>query len=459
MVFVLVDALRADHLGCYGYERPTSPSLDAVARVGTRFAKAITPAPWTLPAMATVWTSLYPSVHGATTRSNIQQWLQDREHFRPVSVLGDGHVTLAEVLQSEGFATAAFVDGSYPRRVFGFDQGFDTFIQEGWPGIRMKVEAALEWLDRTRPRRFFLYIHTVQVHSPYRAPQRRGFRLDSDNAHERRVAKGLSEGRERYAGYNFDPDYRGDVDGSWRSLDLLRQSSRPPEPDLRHLIALYDQGIAYTDYWLGRLVAGLQERGLQQKTALVVTADHGDEFFEHGGLEHGDTLYDELLSVPLIIRVPGVGEGVVVQEQVGLIDLMPTVLDLLAINYRGPMQGASLMPALRGQIIPPRTLFAEATMSGNVKASRTNDWKYLRRDGGSREELYDLRRDPTESNNLCAEERSRCAPHAEEMRRWEEEMRSASLRLGLPDAGPAKLDARTRERLRALGYALEGPAR
>jgi arylsulfatase A-like enzyme len=222
---------------------------------------------------------------------------------------------------------------------------------------------------------------------------------------------------------------------------------------LEHLIACYDQGVAYTDYWLGKLVEGLRQRGLYERTALIVTADHGDEFFEHGGLEHGNSLYDELLLVPLIIRVPGVGERSVVEQQASLIDIMPTVLDLVNVEYRGMVQGSSLVPAMRGQSFPDRTLFAEATMLGGIKASRTNDSKYVERGGGKRQELYDLRTDPRESNNLCAEDRSRCAGPAAEMRRWEEQMTAAAARLDLPDPHAARLDARTRERLRALGYA------
>lgn len=166
VVFVLLDALRADRLGCYGNPQDTSPNLDALARDSTIFLNAIAPAPWTLPTMASIWTSLNPSVHGATRMSNLLD-----ANARPVGVLDESRTTLAEVLRDEGFKTAAFIDGSYPRKAFGMAQGFDVFVDATLPGIRLNVEALFDWLDRERPERFFAYIHTVDVRSPLFALQ------------------------------------------------------------------------------------------------------------------------------------------------------------------------------------------------------------------------------------------------------------------------------------------------
>jgi arylsulfatase A-like enzyme len=166
-IFILIDALRADHLGSYGYQRRTSPEMDALAADGSLFLNAVSPAPWTLPTMGTIWTSLYPSVHGATRPSNLEQWKHDRKNFQPATSLHDSRTTLAEVLKGAGFATVAHVDGSYPGAAFGFAQGFDEFVEDDLYGIRLHTEALLAWLDETRPQRFFAYVHVIGVHSPY----------------------------------------------------------------------------------------------------------------------------------------------------------------------------------------------------------------------------------------------------------------------------------------------------
>jgi arylsulfatase A-like enzyme len=452
VVFVLVDALRADHLGCYGYERETSPHLDALAADGTRFENAVSPAPWTLPTMGTIWTSLYPCVHGATKPSDLAQWMRDKKTFRPASSLHESRTTLAEVLSGAGFSTVAYVDGSYPGRVFGFAQGFDRFVEDQLRGIRLNAEALFYWLDRKRPEHFFVYLHVVEVHSPYSPPkvplQFRGRK----SAHARRVQRVLARERERYADFDFDPDYEGPADGSWDYLGKLRAGDGTRR-DLEHVVALYDRGIAYTDFWIGKLVAGLKKRGLYDDTVIIVTSDHGDEFFDHGRLEHGTSYYEEMMRVPLIVRVPGEGQGKVIRQQVGLIDIMPTVLDLVGVRHSLDLQGVSLRPLLDGAGAPERLMFAEASMVPALDAAvRTNHWKYIHWAGQRRQELYDLEADPRERHNLCAERLEPCAPWAREVQRWREEMKQTKARLALPPPEPAVIDERTRERLRALGY-------
>jgi arylsulfatase A-like enzyme len=453
VILFLSDALRADHLGCYGYARPTSPHIDALAADSTRFVHALSPAPWTLPAMATLWTSLYPSLHGATRISDLQKWMRSRDSFHPVSTLSESYTTLAEVLKANGFETVAFVDGSYPGKVFGFGQGFDEFVEDERYGDRLNIEGLFEWLDRNRPKKFFAYIHSVEVHSPYTppgVPQGWAARKDEQG---RYALQALAEERARYAQFDFDPAYEGDVDGSWPSLQKISTRRAPlSRRDVEHLVALYDRGIAYTDYWIGQLVEGLKERGLYDRTVLIFTADHGEELLDHGGVEHGKTYYEELMRIPLIVRVPGERQGRSPVPQVGLIDVTPTVLDLAGIPAdRLHLQGRSLRPLLDGEPFEDRTMFAEASMIPRTMALRTNELKYIQKQGRSGE-LYDLSVDPSERNNLCANDGSRCDEFAEQVSAWHAAMQQTAREIGAPAPRAARIDAKTRERLRALGY-------
>jgi len=453
VVVVLIDTLRADHLSSYGYPRPTSPVLDALAEEGTRFENAIAPSPWTLPSTATLMTGLYPSVHQAIWHSDTGEWLNTPEAFRPASVLSNSHRTLAELLQQSGFATAAFVRGSYPSAVFGFGQGFDHFADNEAPGVRFHVEDALGWLDRETPERFFLYLHTVEVHSPYTPVELPAY-IARNNPDERLdyYRAEIEEEIVRYKGIDFNSGYDGAVDGSLEALNALKRKGRLSESDLEQLIALYDRGIAYTDYWIGELLDGLRERGLYEQTLVIVTSDHGEEFMDHGALEHSRTFFEEMVRVPLIIRVPGEAAGVVVAQQVGLVDVLPTVLDVLGVADEVPRQGRSLRPLWQGRSLDAHSELGEASAIPGVDALRTNHRKFVRGPRGQ-QALYDLDTDPGERINLCQVDDAPCRPFFTELmaRKLENQLRLE--RLGTPDPATAELDDDTREQLRALGYA------
>jgi choline-sulfatase len=448
VVLVLIDALRADRLGAYGNPRDTSPNMDALAKKGSLFLNAIAPAPWTLPTMATLWTSLYPSVHGATRMSNL--FAQD---LNPVARLDESRVTLAEVLRQNGFQTAAFVDGSYCRKAFGMAQGFDVFRDAELPGIRLNVEALFDWLDRTKPERFFAYVHTVEVHSPYAPAKLRPPKTENEDAEWQRINRVLAEERARYRTFDFNPGYEGKMNGYWTvaKRGAERRNLEPlPESDQEQLFALYDRGVAYTDYWMGQLMGGLEQRGLLDDTVFIITSDHGDELLDHGGVEHGETFYDEMIRVPLIMRVPDLAEGKVIEPQVGLVDLMPSLLDLLRVPHELPLQGASFAPLLRGEPFAESPAFSEASIHPGQRSIRTRDWKLIESRAGK--ELYDLRNDPAESVNVCARELETCSALAEQLRLWRERNAETAKQLALPTAPKAEVDEETRERLRALGY-------
>jgi arylsulfatase A-like enzyme len=448
-VIVVVDAMRANHLGCYGYRRPTSPSMDALAARGTRFAQAISPAPWTLPAMATLWTGLLPSVHGALQASDMHAWIARAPSFRPTAVLDDSRTTLAEVLRAHGLATAAFVAGSYPSAVFGMAQGFETFVDHGLFGPRMQVEALWNWLETASPTRFLAYLHVMSVHSPYGppGPDPRDMPPGERGA---AVHAALAEERRRWTELSFDPEYAGSIDASWDTMNRIRLTGLPPPADLAHLVALYDQGIRYTDHWIGELAAGLEARGLANTTLLVITADHGEELADHGGFEHTRTFYDEVMRVPLIVVAPGLPSGQVVTTQVGLVDVFPTVLDVLGVPYDGPEQGISLRPALEGQPLPERDMVGEASQVAELRALRTPTHKFIT--GPRGEELYDLQSDPGEHQNLCDGDATPCVPYRDRLAALQAQSAAVLAKANLPAAKAAVINDDTRRRLEALGY-------
>ena len=458
VVLVVVDTLRADRLGVHGYQRPTSPRLDALAADGVLFRQAVSPAPWTLPSLATLMTSLNPSVHGAHSPSDLSNlsWYFNPKAFHAFSSLHESRTTLAETLRDAGFATYGAVQGSYPTEVFGMGQGFGVYQQNRTPGVRFDVEDALAWLDGEQPDRFFVYLHVMEVHAPYTPPglnPAANRKLDPDRMPY--FEEAIAQERDRFLALDFDPDYRGNVDGSRENLRFLSRVRMRPRPrDVAHLNAIYDQGIAYVDYWLGELVDGLRQRGLLDELVLVVTSDHGEEFFEHGRLEHSFSYYEEMLHVPLIVRVPNEGRGAVVEQAVGLVDVMPTLLDVLGVAGPEGMQGRSVRPLWRAASLPPAEYLGEASMNRADRALRGDGFKYIRKlsphDGKQREELYDLKNDPGERLDRCADEPAECARLRERLTARMQEQQRAAAGLAAPDA--ANIDDETRESLKALGY-------
>ncbi|MFA6004168.1 MAG: sulfatase, partial [Elusimicrobiota bacterium] len=247
VVLVVVDALRPDHLGCYGYGRTTSPNLDAVARDGVVFQTAIAQSNWTLPALASLMTSRYPSEHGAIRPPAASGWAKrlERGEFQPdpEGRLSAGQLTLAEHLRRQGWQTAGIVSGGICRSAFGFGQGFSEFIDEG-SNLEVLNRWILPWLRAHRQRRFFLYIHAGDVHAPYDA--------------------GPDFSR------LWDPGYNGPMDGSREALRCIRDREvRATRRDIRHLAALYDAEIAYTDAHLGEIFVALKRQGLWDRTIVL----------------------------------------------------------------------------------------------------------------------------------------------------------------------------------------------
>jgi len=418
VLLVSIDTLRPDHLGAYGYARPTSPNFDRLAREGVLFEVACSVAPWTLPAHATLLTGLLPHRHGIQT---------SRKGLPP------DIPTLASRLDAAGFRTAAVVNSSYVGRRNGLDRGFHTFQQVPEPE-RAPSEVAdlgLHWLDAHLhdPAPFFLFLHFYDVHSDYEALPR----------FERLLVR----------------PYQGPVSGSTgQLLRVTHGEVALGDDDLRHLVDLYDASVRQTDTQLGRVLEWLERHGLADRVLVVVTSDHGEEFLEHGGVLHARTHYHEVLRIPLVMRGPGLPHGRRVTRPVSIADVAPTVLSVADVAP-GEGDGSDLSRLWRAgasdDADPGRWLVAEGDHGNghrNAKRSIRNARYKLIQDRITNEvELYDLVNDPEEQDDLSG----RLPALRDELLARLEEITAD----GAPgDAGVAlPLSPEEAERLRALGYA------
>lgn len=480
VVLISIDTLRADHLGCYGYERDTSPNIDRLAGESILFERVNSCAPWTTPSYISLMTSLYPSVHKVYRYPN------------PGS-LDAKAVTLAEILRGQGFATGGFTEGGYAQGKIGLDHGFTTF--PGWPEdrgtyishefapsrLQENMRRAFRWLAQNRDEKFFLFFHTYEPHYPYRPPAEylRRIRTDWSEQDESRrlqaVLAKLNEEREPASedrGLVYRHHLQGDL-GTLPPADVRKlrailkgfslsewTQSAGFQEDLDYVIDLYDAEILYADEAVGRLVDKLRSLNVFDRTLIVVTSDHGEGLMDHGRVDHGFNLYQELLHVPLILRLPGgQAAGSSVSVPCRLIDVMPTVLDALGLPAPHEAQGRSLLTLLeegsrdepeRDSLGEGLTLRDRELVLGSMRWGR---WKYIRREDNGREEIYDLVADPGEKDDLSGRQSS----VLDKMRDRLQAARAANLEAGetlVPSA--TMLSDAERRRLDSLGYLGQG---
>ncbi|MFQ5526419.1 MAG: sulfatase [Thermoanaerobaculia bacterium] len=356
-LLISIDTLRADHLGCYGYERPTSPALDRLCQDSVVFEQAIAQAPSTLHSHASIFTSLLPHHHGATWAGRTR--------------LADECTTVTEVFQSGGYATGAFTGGGQMDRIFGLDQGFDFYEQPGAKDFQEIVTPATAWLGRPRENPFFLFLHTYETHHPYTP------------------APGYLE--------LFEKSYDGDLPDEI-TVDLLKEINRKErelaDGDLEHIIDTYDAEIRSMDAALERLIAYLEDNDLYDDTMIVFTSDHGEEFGEHGKVGwHSHSLFDELLRVPLVVKFPGQRHaGIRVESQVSSIDIAPTLLKALGLEVPSQFDGRDLTGIADGSDAGKRVAISrmDRQVGRDIDSVRTPDWKLYRN------QLFDLDADPEE---------------------------------------------------------------
>ncbi len=425
VLVISIDTLRADHLHCYGYRRDTSPAIDALARDGALFRVALAHTPWTLPSHLTLLSGLPPEVHGVSN---------DRQRLAP------GVPMLAQRLWAAGYNTVGFVSLPYLRTEYGFGRGFDSY--DDWsvaerefgrfrmavssPGVVGRVRAWLSaWAGRGQVRPFFLFVHLADVHNYFPPPP-----YDT----------------------MFGPG------GIEESLYTRAYRERLGSAELDRLIGAYDGGVRSADAGVAAIVGTLRERGVLDDTVVVVTADHGEAFYEHGEFGHGRQLYNESLRVPLIIRFPPrVRAGTVVSQPVGLAEVVPTVLGLLA--GRGATSPALAPPAPRfgHDLAPLLQRGAEARgegwpVFGDLRGEEAfvvwRGFKLIRRLGEpALDELYDESSDPGEHDNVAASAPAVTAELGALLADWR--LRCAAAR---QPALAYRPDAEQLRSLRALGY-------
>jgi len=422
-VVILLDTLRSDHLSSYGYERPTSPAIDELARRGALFETVASYSTWTLPGTVAVLAGDYPP------RVFDEKLRMQR--------------SLVEAFSKGGYRTAAFVEGGYVSRRWGMDRGFDEFSEERESGsaattVAATFNAARRWLAANGEEPFFLLIHTYEVHMPYT---------------NRDFAGGLDSGR---VGPSYEMDF----------LERVRAGEiELSEAEGKYIRALYDGDVRSADRHVGELMAFLGEIGIADRTVVAVTSDHGEEMGEEFALYiggHGHSLRDNLLLVPLVIDDPTRDFSEKrITAQVRSLDVLPTVAELLGVGVPEAIGGRSLVPLLDGDEVEHRVaMSAENNRGARRVAMRDGRYKLIRVVDPESEagkdwqaldvpptQLYDLLADPDEDVNLATERPRLARAMSNSVARW-----FNGLNPKADTAQPQVTDEKLLERLRALGY-------
>lgn len=427
MLVLLVDALRADRLSAYGNSRATSPAIDSLAKDGVLFEQAVAASTFTKSSVASLFTGRYPFQHGLYWGNHVDAGGQVRS-----DVLAEEETTLAEVLKRQGYLTQSWVQNSHLKGLFGFDQGFVDYRDS--QGLAPRITRQLvRWLEGPGRRYgFFGYVHYIDVHDPYlpRPPYDSLFGVVPDP----------------YAGIDLT---------QWGAyLDAVRKGEVHPTPEqVEGILKLYDGQVRFVDDSIGELLATLKRLGLYDSMVIVLLSDHGDGFLEHGFLSHSTTPYDELVRVPLIVKFPGNEHaGRVIEEQVRLVDLMPTLMEVARVRQPLDLAGCSLMPLFdptsrspRGEECRNAVLEIAEEGAAPVVAVRDGHFKYIWHEK-KRHELYDLSADPREKVNLI----DAMPPAAAALRRRAE--LAVAARTLLTEGEKVELDPKMIRELKALGY-------
>lgn len=371
VILFSVDSLAARHLHCYGYDRPTAAHMDELASSGVQFRQAITQATWTKPALASIHTGLYPSVHKADSAGEAG----DRVDVKSANILDPRFRTMAQEFKEGGYATAGFTDGCYAHSFFGFGRGFDLY--DNYAGsVKSCLARLLRWVLGGSGDPFFGYIHCWDCHFPY--PERPPY----DKLFVAHRSNFVLDGSTRF----------GINDGS-RRLTVLENE---------FLRGIYDGCIRRVDDELGIFLNDLKQLGLLENTILLITGDHGEAFLEHEIIEHTECIYNEVLQVPLILSGPGLNLGKQIDAQVRSIDIMPTLLDLCGLKHTSDINGVSLLPWIKGHRKDHLTAVTETERRGGQRALLDGRYKLIQKKGEGRQELYDLLEDPQETKDLNA---------------------------------------------------------
>jgi len=412
IILITLDTTRADHLGCYGYSRLTSPNLDSFARQAVLYTKCISTSSWTLPAHASLFTGKFTSSHGVRHHPKGPLFLADAvdEGRDRIKIRARGmsayETTLAEILKSEGYQTAGIAGGPWMKRIFGLDKGFDFYdddqiLRSGGRSADLVNECAFGWLDQVRKEPFFLFINYFDPHYPFQPP-------------------------EEYADIFAKRD---------RSVPLAKQ---PREIK----IALYDAEIVFMDVFLGRLFDKLKTDGLFDNTMIVITADHGELLGEDYKWGHGKYLTQEEIYIPLIVKYPSdlvpAGRS---DQYIQLVDVFAMILHQLEIPFPENIQGEA-PPAITHPIISETYPLKKQALRSIIEG----EYKLVWHDGGI-QELFNIVKDPEENRNLVTED-----PRLRRKLLNTLETYITSLPSTTPSSPEKTVDKKTRDALKSLGY-------
>lgn len=390
ILLISLDTLRADHLNLYGYNRDTSPFMNSLAKESVVFLNAIAPSSWTLPSHISLITSLYPRSHNVIKEDNI---------------LESQIITLAQILRNHKFFCAAFTGGGFLNSHYGFAKGFD-FYQENkndafaFNAAKILASFASDWLNSNKDKKFFLFLHTYQIHNPYFSPPPfNTFFLNNNNYKKHINLEAYLGGKEFY----FKP--------------LSKEEKE-------NIISLYDGEIRYTDESLIHpIIRELKKLKIYDKTMIIITSDHGEEFYEHRAWLHGHDLYNEVIRIPLIIKFPySKYKAKIIKTPVSSLDIFPTILSFFNINYTNyKIDGENLIPIISGKERKNPFIFSEvdknifslhntkkiAVIKSSDKLIYNEPYSYEEAKFFSyappdkvKIEFFNLNEDPEEKNNL-----------------------------------------------------------
>lgn len=442
LLFLSIDTLRADHVSSYGYERPTTPTIDLVAENGTRFAHARSAAPWTLPSFATMFTGRTPTRHGAGGAGELRNIAEE-----PPRVMAPDLPTLAQTLKDAGYLTHAVTSNPYLR--LGPVRGFDDPVVKAVRADRIGA-LAREWIARRGDEEpWFLWVHFNDPHEPTIAGDAQLRAIGADFAIDDPHRDALLRWGDREAG-----TYLGNRGSESEVRDLLETK-----------IALYDATIRQVDLEIGHILEDLQRRRQLRHTLVVIVSDHGEEFLDHAeegkawnhdprgiwGIGHGHTLFEEQLHVPLVMMGPRVAPSRVIEEQFPLTELAPTLLGLLRVPVPAGMDGENRVAWMEDRQRAHLPLVAEAIAYGpDWIAWNDGRYKLIADRYGTPKAFYDLLEDPYElDNRVAAVDTTAVAQELlEQLTAWSDEALATA-----PEATPAgELTDEMREGLRSLGY-------
>ncbi|MFO8071170.1 MAG: sulfatase [Polyangia bacterium] len=432
VLLVVVDTLKASGCGCYGYRRRTTPVIDLLAERGVRFERFYAASPWTSPAFGTIFTGVSPTVHRAG-------WETGKKNDEAMTIKGvtitplrDDLPTLAGMLG--GVPSGAIVTNSLLSSELGYGRGFDTYDQEGASSTRHRradevTRAALEWLERNSKGDFFLVVHYFDPHIAYMPPER----------YREAFVRGPC----------------GRIEARFAAVKKIRNGSlRPTAREKACIRDLYDGEVRFVDQQIGELLAGMRRLDLLSNTWIAVSADHGEEHWEHGTFEHGHRYEDEVTRVPLVVRPACRGStpaAATVSQTASHVDLTATVLRLFGREIPESLEGRSLLPAIEGEEIDSRPAYMEFNLYGKQKhALFDGRFKIVRKLADGSAHLYDMEKDPAEKRPLTRGH-PRFARMLDRIREHAAELKARSNSDEKPDR-KVRLSPRAAEALKQLGY-------